>query len=170
MRWVPPSWQQIRFCLWFLCCLLLLEWIFNRWQPLVGGLFMHMISATAAASLNLLGVPVRLDTSSIAAGFCIMALDTIAFQIIYECTGIFSFFILVAAIAAYPTSLVQKGWGLLLGAGAFFLYSTLRLIALGVVGHFSPAWIQPFHLYFMVLLNQGFMVFLWLFWIGKVRA
>lgn len=171
MNWLSSSHRrQARFCLGFLLCLGLLEWLFKQWQPLFGKIYLYPICAAVAGLLELMGVPALLDPSPIPAGFCTLALGQVKFQIIYECTGIFSLFILASAMAAYPASLAQKGWGLLLGVVAFFLYSTLRLVVLGLVGYLAPGWIPFFHLYLMVLLNLGFMVFLWLSWISRIKS
>lgn len=171
MSWLSPSFRrQTHFCLGFLLCLGLLEGSFKQWQPLFGKAYLYPISAATAGLLKLVGVPVQLDASHISAGFCTLALAQVKLQIIFECTGLFSLFILAAAIAAYPTSLAHKGWGLLLGTAAFFLYSTLRLVVLSLVVHLAPGWILLFHLYLMVLLNLGFMVFLWLSWIARIES
>ena len=73
---------------------------------------------------------------------------------------------------AYPASLPQKGLGLLLGSVAFFLYSSIRLVLMGVVGQLMPQWLQVSHLWLMVLINVGVAACLWLCWVdrGRVRV
>jgi exosortase/archaeosortase family protein len=165
---LPLSGAQLRFCALFLLVLGLLQALFRFWQPLIGGVYMHLISVGAVSILHLLGVSARLDTTSIASGFCLVRLDTLTLRVIHECTGLFSLFILIAAICAYPAPAFSKVWGVFLGAGAFVLYSILRLTVLGLVAHLVPGRIPVFHIYLMVLLNLGFTVFLWLAWIRSL--
>lgn len=159
---------RLRFGLLFALCLGLMALCFWQWQSVFARGFMYPVSAAAVWALNLIGVSVRLDASSLSLGFCLLTMEKVSFRVIFECTGLFALFILLAAIFAYPASLRQKGWGTLLGIAAFFLYGSARLVLLGVVGHLAPGWLPLFHLYLMVLLNLGFMVFLWLYWIGEV--
>ena len=139
--------RRFRFCLSIVFCVCLLALIFEQWQPLFGKGYLYPVSYAAALLLEQLGVQVELDASSIPLGFCILKLGKITFRIIYECTGIFTLFIFLAAVLAYPASIVQKGWGWMLGIPAFFAYSSLRLVILGLVAHRVPEWIPFFHLY-----------------------
>ena len=73
------------------------------------------------------------------------------------------------AAGADPASRRQKGEGLFLGFIAFFLFSTLRLVALGIVGQLMPQWVQFSHVWLMMLINTGFAVFIWMCWVNRVR-
>lgn len=157
-----------RFLLLFAASVGLLALAFSHWQPLFDVAYLYPVSWTAATLLDLLGIGARLDASSLSVGFCLLIFDEITFRVIHECTGLFACLIFLAALCAYPASVRQKLLGLLLGLPAFFVYSALRLVVLGLVAHFQPDWIRFFHLYLMVLLNVGFMVFVWAAWVEGV--
>ena len=162
--------RLLHFPLLFVASVALLVAAFSRWQFLFDQGYLYPVSYTAARLLDLLGVPAMLDAGHLSLGYCTLCFEKITFRIVQECTGIFALFTFVAALLAYPTSVRQKGLGLLLGLPAFFVYSFLRLVALGVVAHHNPGWIHYYHLYFMVLLNLGFSLFLWVSWVNRVRA
>jgi flagellar biosynthesis protein FliR len=51
---------------------------------------------------------------------------------------------------------------------AFIVYSTLRLLVMGMVARFAPAQIELFHVYIMVLVNIGFVMLVWMYWLKEV--
>jgi len=79
----------------------------------------------------------------------------------------FRFFIFLAALGAYPASLGHKVYGALLSMPAFFAYGALRLVILGAIANSIPDLLRFFHLYFMVVLNLGFVMMLWITWIRR---
>ena len=79
-------------------------------------------------------------------------------------------FMCLAAVLAYPASLVDKVKGVVLVLPAFIVYSTLRLTIMGLVARFAPAQIELFHVYIMVLVNIGFVLLLWMYWVREVVA
>ena len=162
--------HRLRFPLLFLAGVGLLAAAFWQWQFLFDQAYLYPVSDATARLLDLIGVPAELDAGPLSLGFCTLAFEQITFRIIHQCTGIFSLFIFLAALLAYPASLSQMGWGLLLGLPAFFAYGSLRLVVLGLMAHCNPAWVRFFHLYPMVLLSLGFSLFLWVSWVNRVRA
>ena len=160
---------RARFCLLFVIWALFFSLIFENWQSLFATGYLHPISAVTAVLLNALGVATEMDASPLSQGFCLLRMEGMTFRVIFECTGIFPLFIFAAATLAYPATLRQKGQGLSLGFIAFFLFSTLRLVALGIVGQLMPQWVQFSHVWLMMLINAGFAVFIWLCWVNRVR-
>ena len=160
---------RARFCLLFAAWALCLSLIFENWQSLFATGYLQPVSAVTAVLLNSLGVVTEMDASPLSQGFCLLRMEKLTFRVIFECTGIFPLFIFAAATLAYPASLRQKGQGLFLGFIAFFLFSTLRLVALGIVGQLMPQWVQFSHVWLMMLINTGFAVFIWLCWVNRVR-
>jgi len=159
-----------RFLLLFLAGIASLALAFSRWQPFFDKAYLYPVSWTATALLDLIGIGTRLDAGPLPLGFCLMIFEDATFRVIHECTGIFALLIFAAALLAYPAPMKEKLRGLLLGLPAFFAYSALRLVILGLVVHFQPTWIHFFHLYLMVLLNLGFLIFLWSTWVkGALR-
>jgi exosortase/archaeosortase family protein len=159
-----------RFLLLFVAGIASLALIFSQWQPFFDRAYLYPVSWTATSLLDLIGIGTRLDADPLPLGFCLMIFETSTFRVIHECTGIFALLIFAAALFAYPAPIKQKLRGLLLGLPAFFAYSALRLVVLGLVAHFQPTWIHFFHLYLMVLLNLGFLIFIWSIWVkGALR-
>ena len=99
---------------------------------------------------------------------CELAVDDVVYQVTFECTGIFALFMCLAAVLAYPASFSSKTRGIALVVPAFVLYSVARLCIMGMVAHFAPTQIELFHVYVMVLVNIGFVLLLWLYWVREV--
>jgi len=158
---------RLRFLLLFVAGVSLFAAIFSKWQALFDQIYLYPVSYAAATLLDRIGIPAELNASSLSLGFCLVIFDEIIFRVIPECTGIFALLIFLAALLAYPASAAQKGWGLLLGLPAFFVYSSLRLVLLGVVAHLHSEWLPFFHVYLMLLLNLGFMLCVWVSWINR---
>jgi exosortase/archaeosortase family protein len=158
----------LRFCLLFLLFLSLLALLFENSQTFFAFAYMYPVSALAAFLLNLLGIAADLDTSTLLSGFCDLVLGGVAYRIIHECTGLFALLTFLALVFAYPAAQFQKVQGVLLGLPAFYAYSALRLVVLGMVAQWQPAWVETFHLYMMVLVNLGFTLFVWMSWIDRV--
>lgn len=154
-----------RFLLLFVAGVASLALIFSRWQPFFDRAYLYPVSWTATSLLDLIGIDARLDAAPLPLGFCLMVFEASTFRVIHECTGIFALLLFTAALFAYPAPMKLKFRGLLLGLPTFFAYSALRLVILGIVAHFQPEWIHFFHLYLMVLLNLGFLIFLWSTWV-----
>ena len=69
-------------------------------------------------------------------------------QIIEECTGLYEILIYAAAVLAFPTTLVRKGIGIVLGAPLLYAVNVLRIAFLMFAGRFYPATFDFMHLYF----------------------
>lgn len=162
--------QRLRFILYFSSTLGLLAFSFVQWTPTMNLGFMYPISFVTTLLLKCLTISAKLDASTLSQGFCLVQLDGITLRIIHECTGIFTLFIFVAAVLAYPTSPTYKLQGLTLGIPIFFAYSVLRLCVLGLIAHLVPHLIQLFHVYLMVLFNLGFVTALLQYWMANATA
>ena len=140
---------------------------FHLVEALFGTLYLLPIAWSAAKLLSLLGIEALFDATPMALGYCEVETLRTIFQVRYECTGLFSLFIYLAAVVAYPASAKHKGWGVVAGVPAFFSYSVGRLVLIGSIDHFVPSWFNWFHIYFMVLLNLGFFLFIWAIWVNR---
>ncbi|MFT5087918.1 MAG: exosortase/archaeosortase family protein [Candidatus Latescibacterota bacterium] len=165
---LPPTRSALRFSLYFIGALALLTLFFELAQNFLTTAFMYPVSWAATNLLNTLGIAAELDSSPLDSGFCDLILDGIIYRIIHECTGIFALLVFLGLVSAYPTSAYHKVQGMLLGLPAFYLYSCLRLVILGIVAHIEPSLVELFHLYMMVLINLGFLLFVWIYWLEKV--
>ena len=63
---------------------------------------------------------------------------------------------------------MSKIKGISLVVPSFLAYSTLRLVVMGLVARFIPDQIELFHVYIMVLVNIGFVLLLWLYWVREI--
>ena len=159
--------RRVVFCGLFAAFLTSLVLVFDQWEPLFGTLYLYPVSWVAAALLDLVGVPAVLDAGPVDIGICVLTMEQIVFHVEHECTGLYALFIYLAAVFAYPARMARKGEAVLVGIPAFFAYSALRLVLLGVIAQVTPTWVQFCHIYLMVLMNLGFMLFLWSSWVNR---
>ena len=158
--------SQTGFILRFVLSMVGLTAVYSHLEPLFGYTYLYPVSQAVAILLDLIGVPTALYTY-LDQGFCALQMERTLFHVEYECSGVFSLCIYLGAVVIYSATWSAKMWGILLGIPAFFVYSVLRLVMLGLVGHLVPTWLEFFHIYLMVVLNLGFMFFLWTFWVNR---
>jgi exosortase/archaeosortase family protein len=130
-------------------------------------MYLLPITWTAALALNLLGMQAVIDVSSLADGFCMLETEFTLLRVEFECTGLFSLFVYLGAVLAYPVGIKRRAIGIAAGLPAFFLYSVLRLTVIGIIDQIVPWWLDWFHIYLMVLLNLGYFLFLWSIWVNR---
>jgi exosortase/archaeosortase family protein len=160
--------QGMGFCALFTLCLGGLALVFDRLESLFGVLYLRPVSWAGALLLDLVGVSARLDSATLASGYCVIDMERTVFHVTYECTGVFALLIYMAAVLAYPASGRTRLRGVVAGVPAFFAYSAVRLLVLGLVAHLAPDWTQFFHLYLLVFMNVGFMLFVWSSWVNRL--
>ena len=158
--------QQWQFLLRFAACVGALVALFHiAPAPFARG-YLLPISWTAASVLNLLGMPAVIDTAGLADGFCMLETEFTMLRVEFECTGLFSLFVYLGAVLAYPASAARRTIGVAAGVPAFITYSVSRLTVIGLIDYLAPWWLDWFHIYLMVLLNLGFFLFLWSVWVN----
>jgi len=159
---------RVRFCLLFCLGLATLMGIFLQWKPWFSDLYLWPISWTAASLIDLFGATVAAYDPVDQHEFTVIEIGRFVFHVEHQCSGISAFFIYLAALVADPADWEHKIRGALIGLPAFFAYGTLRLVILGGIALTIPDLLQFFHLYFMVILNLGFVMMLWTDWIRRV--
>lgn len=157
-----------RFFLFFLLWLGAFALLFEMRRTLFVHGFMYPVAACTAGALRLLGVDAMLGELQVSAGMCFLAVESVVYRVTFECTGIFALFMCLAAVMAFPAAKGARARGVALVVPAFFCYSVTRMVVLGIVASVAPAHIELFHLYVMVLVNVGFVVALWLYWLDGV--
>jgi exosortase/archaeosortase family protein len=170
---IEAIWKRnagLRFCALFAVWLGVMALAFEWLRPYLIHGYMYPLSCAAVRLLEVLGLEAQLGVLHLAAGICELAVDQVVYQVTFECTGIFALFMCLAAVLAFPASLACKTKGVALVVPAFALYSVLRLSVMGLVAHFAPGQIELFHIYVMVLVNIGFVLLLWLYWVREVVA
>lgn len=90
-----------------------------------------------------------------------------SFDIIGECTGIFSIIVYCSLIFAYPTSVRNKTIGIL-GIPILYALTLIRLISTALVGVFIPSMLDFFHTYLWQVFLIVFVVLLFLIWREKI--
>ena len=79
---IPSRLHGSRFSILFGACLGLLFLGFSYGESVLGLLYLYPISVSAAALLNLIGIPTTLSTDSLLAeGFCALAMKGVVFQV-----------------------------------------------------------------------------------------
>lgn len=159
---------RLRFCLLFCLGLATLMGVFLQWKPWFSDLYLWPISWTAASLVDLFGATVSVYDPIDQHDFTVLEIGRFVFHVEHQCSGISAFFIYLAALVAYPADWGHKLRGALIGLPAFFAYGTIRLVILGGIALTIPDLLQFFHLYFMVILNLGFVMMLWTDWIRRV--
>lgn len=155
---------RLRFGLLFAAILVLIAAAFPLVQEGITHWYLQPMSVATAALLNVAGIDARLSMDSISQGFCLLTMPRTTFRIILECTGIFTAFILVAAMLATPSTWSRRITGVLAVIPAAFAYGVVRLVVLGSIGYHLPYAIQFFHLWLMALANTAFAMILWHYW------
>lgn len=171
MTGVVDWWRErkgVQFCTLFFAWLLVLAGLFELTRALLVELYMYPISYVAAWILSSMGINAYLGETLLASGVCQLAVSDILYLVTFECTGIFALFMCAASVLAYPASKMSKIKGISLVVPAFLAYSTLRLVVMGLVARFIPDQIELFHVYIMVLVNIGFVLLLWLYWVREI--
>lgn len=91
-----------------------------------------------------------------------------AVEIIEECTGLYEMLIYVAAVLAFPTTLVKKGIGVAMGVPILYGINVARIVFLLWVGRYFPETFDFMHLYFWQATLILMITSVWLLWIFKV--
>jgi archaeosortase B (VPXXXP-CTERM-specific) len=122
--------------------------------------FMSITARVTAFTLNLFRAGAQVDDT-------IVSSKQFAFQIVDLCTAVMPMMIFAAGILAFPSRIIAKTYGLVLGLIAIFLINQVRLLSLFFIGIYAPNFFDAAHLLvwqsLMILLALG----LWLLWIYK---
>ena len=160
-----PRWR-VGFCLLFGLWALVTAFTLDRWDTALSLPYMAAISQATATLLNWMGIQVTLG--GIPGSYTILSMDHAVFHVTRECTGVYALGLYVAAILSYPASLPQRLLALSWGLPAFFAYSTLRLVLLALIARVAPQWTHFLHVYLLVIVNAGFLLWLWAVWVNRL--
>ncbi len=97
-----------------------------------------------------------------------VSLNAFSVEIIDECTGIFAFILYTSCILAYPTSLKNKGLGIIMGLPGIYAINIFRLFLLAMVGAYYPSVFEFVHVYLWQATFIIFVVIIFTLWIDKV--
>ncbi len=153
-----------RFVILFLVYLGALAYLYPRAAIRYADTMDWMAQATAEAEYWLFS----LFTDTITLSGKMLVFGSFAVQIIEECTGLYEVLIFVAAVLAFPTTLVKKAIGVGFGAPILYAINVLRIGFLMLVGRYYPATFDFMHLYFWQATLILMITSVWLLWIFKV--
>jgi archaeosortase B (VPXXXP-CTERM-specific) len=153
-----------RFVVLFLIYLGALGYFYPKFSLRYANVMDWMAEATAAAEYYFFS----LFTDSISLDGKLVIFGGFAVQIIEECTGLYEVLIFVAAVLAFPTTLVKKAIGIGLGTPILYAINVLRIGFLMGVGRYYPDSFDFMHLYFWQATLILMITSVWLLWIFKV--
>jgi len=113
----------------------------------LNGLYTRAVVSLTTRTLNFVGVRVAQEGG-------VIHLPGLALQVRFGCNGLEAFLIYSVAVLAFPAPWRSKLTGILLGGVVIQVLNILRLIGLGLVGVYLPAWFEVFHIY----VAQGLMI------------
>lgn len=152
--------QGIRFVALFLGCLLLASILLelDRVDHYVVNPITSAIARASGVLLAALGVPNQTY------GTVIRGDDGFSVNILDGCNGMDVAAIVVSAVVAFPSTLVQKGIGVVLGLLGVQIVNLVRIVTLYLIGMRYPALFESFHYYVwqsaVIVLSMA----IWLFW------
>jgi exosortase H (IPTLxxWG-CTERM-specific) len=93
-------------------------------------------------------------------------------EVIAGCNGMEAVIILLAAVFAFPATVVQKLIGFVSGFVAIHALNVVRIISLYYIAIWDMKWYEWFHLYvwqMLIILDALLVWLLWLRWINKSK-
>ncbi|MDA0336161.1 MAG: hypothetical protein O2782_13430, partial [bacterium] len=163
--------RRLGFCALFGLHALLMAYALDRWDTALSLPWLQAISYATSHLLQMMGMTVSLG--AVPGDYAILSMQHVVFHVTRECTGVYALGLYVAAVLSYPTTLAQRFKALSWGVPAFFSYSIARLVLLAVIAAVAPGWSGFLHVYLLVIVNAGFLLWLWATWaspIDEVKA
>jgi archaeosortase B (VPXXXP-CTERM-specific) len=134
-------------------------------------LFYYLLTLRGSLSLlkNLtaliLGEIFSVGGASVVVEEAMVSINGFGLEIIDECTAVFSAIVYCSCVLAYPTTLKNKGLGILCGVPSLYAINILRLVVLVLVGIFHPNMFEFVHVYLWQASFIIFVVVLFLLWL-----
>jgi len=169
LQFIKQNRRVITFIILFVIVIFLFSATFEYILNVYSMLFLKPLSFLTYYTLKLFGMDLKIDTGNLVNGFCDLLLPKQTLRINYGCVGIYALFILLAGIIAFPSSVKSKLAGIGISLPAFYIYSYLRLIVMGIVGGLIPQYLDFFHSYLMLIINVAFILFLFILWTEKIK-
>ncbi|HAL47106.1 MAG: hypothetical protein FI707_10990 [SAR202 cluster bacterium] len=100
----------------------------------------------------------------------ILASEGFAVSIVAECTAVGPLVLFMGAVAAYPSPMKSKGFGLLLGAVVLTAVNLFRIMSLFWIGSNYPEYLDIAHLLVWQSVIILLAILLWLFWVDRLAG
>lgn len=144
----------------FWIAFLILDRVFANYSALLCTLTSTILGKT----LNLLGIECSFHDKN---------LEFLGHRMVMlkECTGIYMVYVYLAAIFAYPASIIRKGIGVISGILAIFIFNSLRLVIVSFVIVWHPEVFEFIHGYIWYAISIIFVLLMfkyWIHWIVRV--
>lgn len=153
-----------RFVVLFLLYLVALAFFYPKFSLRYANVVEWMSEMTAILG----GLTIEIFSDEVHQKYKMIVYGGFAVEIIEECTGLYEILIYAAAVFAFPTSLVKKGIGIVLGAPILYAVNVVRIAFLIWIGRFYPEIFDFMHLYFWQATLILMITSVWLLWIFKV--
>ncbi|MCX6829519.1 MAG: exosortase H [candidate division Zixibacteria bacterium] len=98
-----------------------------------------------------------------------LATSQYSIDIVDGCNGIYATAILISGVIAYPSTLKDKIWGILLGTAAIFALNLGRVISLFYMGQHYPDIFNEVHVYVWQPIIILWAIFIWDFWSRRIK-
>ena len=145
----------------YLC---LLFYFFLHWKVTEDYIAVYLpiiMAKSVSVILNIFGISAEAVKTQV-------RLPGFSFNIIYHCAGVFGMMIYASAVVAYPSRILEKITGLIVGFTGLYGINTVRMAVLGVIG---MKWRKHFDFYHEYLWQGIFIIFVigfWIFWKEKM--
>ena len=116
----------------------------------------------------ILGAILSLSGADVVVNGAALSVNGFPLEIIDECTAVFSSIVYCACVLAYPTTLRNKGLGILFGIPLLYAINIFRLIVMALVGSSYPEMFEFLHVYLWQASFIIFVVVIFLLWISLV--
>lgn len=157
-----PRFQLLWVCLVFFTLVLvfhLLQWTVVP-RPYLDELQLLTAKVTAAVIVAS-GIPLTLQGTH-------LYLLGVHWEVILECTALSAFIVFASFVLAYPSRLMSKSLGVLIGVPTLFAANILRLFILAWATKWSPKYAPLVHDYVWQVAFLLLLVLMWLVWIELV--
>lgn len=125
--------------------------------------FTSLVAAASGVVMNLFGAGARVFGNHLStARYSINVVD--------GCNGIYATAILISGVIAYPSKLIHKAWGIVLGFLAVFILNLGRVISLFYLGQYYPDIFEEAHIYVWQPIIILWAIFVWDFWSRQIEG
>jgi len=151
-----------RFCVLFLILILVFSFFLSL-EPIKQYFydpFTSLIASQAAWILKALRLNVY-------ASDIIISGEGFSVKILANCNAIFEIMLFLSAVIAFPALLKEKLIGGIVGTIFIYALNLLRVVALFLIGVYSPQFFEETHIYVSQSIFIVMVAMFWLFWVGK---
>ena len=91
-------------------------------------------------------------------------------NVVDGCNGIYATVILISGVIAYPSKIIHKALGVLIGFAAIFLLNLVRVISLLYIGQAYPDVFEEIHIFVWQPIIIIWAIYIWYLWWSKIEG